>query len=71
MLGAMTSTMDGQRPTLISIAAAGVRLGVSRRSIVRYLDRGLLVAHRDPLSGRVGIELPGVETLAAQRLVIS
>lgn len=66
-----TSTTGGQRATLISMASAAARLDCTTRTIYRYLDRGLLVAHRDPGSGRVGIELPGVEALAAQRLVIS
>jgi predicted DNA-binding transcriptional regulator AlpA len=53
------------------MTAAGERLGCSRSTIYRYLDRGLLVAHRDPVSCRVGIELPGVDALAAQRVVLS
>ena len=67
----MTSTTDGQRPALISKGRAAELLDCSTRTIDRYLDRGLLVAHRDPGSGRVGIELPGVQALAARRLVIS
>jgi excisionase family DNA binding protein len=78
MLCAMTSTTDGQArvvlppvPTLISMAAAAQRLGCSRSTITRYVRRGHLTARRDPLSHRVGIELPGVEALAAQRVRIS
>ena len=67
----MTSTTDGQAPALISKAGAARRLDCSLRTIDRYIERALLVAHRDPGSGRVGIELPGVEHLAAHRLVIS
>jgi len=66
-----TSTARGTGTTLISMTRAAELLDCHTRTIYRYLDRGLLVAHRDPGSGRVGIELPGVEVLAAQRLVIS
>ena len=67
----MTSTTDGQRPALISKGRAAELLDCSTRTIDRYIERALLRAHRDPGSGRVGIELPGVAALAAQRLVIS
>ena len=66
-----TFTTDGQRPALISLAGTARRLDCSLRTVYRYIDRGLLVAHRDPGSGRVGVELPGVQVLAARRLVIS
>lgn len=64
-------TVRGTDTTLISMAGAAARLDCTTRTIYRYLDRGLLVAHRDPGSGRVGIELSGVEALAARRLVIA
>lgn len=66
-----TSTTDGQRPILISKGRAAEALDCSLRTIDRYVERGLLVAHRDPGNSRVGIELFGVQALAAQRLVIS
>jgi hypothetical protein len=56
---------------LISKARAAERLHCSLRTIDRYIERGLLVAHRDPGNGRIGIELPGVDALAGRRLVIS
>lgn len=43
---------------------------MSDRTVDRYLRRGLLVARKDPCSGRVGIELAGVQALAAGRVVI-
>jgi predicted site-specific integrase-resolvase len=78
MLPAMTSTTDEQAPvtlppvpTLISPAAAAHRLGCSRSTITRYVQRGHLLARRDPISGRVGIELPGIERIERSRVVIS
>ena len=53
---------------MISIRAAAERLGVSRRTIERYVERGLLVRHRDAAGYRVGVELAGVERIAAARI---
>jgi excisionase family DNA binding protein len=57
--------------TLISIGGAAERLQVSRRTVRRYIEHGHLRGHRDPLSKRVGVELSGVERIAAQRVVIT
>ena len=56
------------RPTVISSPAAAERLGVSRRTIERYIDRGLLVRHRDAAGYRVGVELAGVEAIEAAQI---
>jgi hypothetical protein len=75
MLTAMDLTAQmltaARQPVLVSRARAAELLGCTDRSVDRYIRRGLLVAHRDPADNRVGIELPGVEALAARRLVIS
>jgi excisionase family DNA binding protein len=70
MLCAMTSP-PVETPLLISIAAACERLHVSRRTVVRWIERGILTAHRDPFSGRIGVELSTVADVAARRVVIS
>lgn len=68
---APTQTLTSARqPRLISRARAAELLDMSDRTVDRYLRRGLLVARKDPCSGRVGIELAGVQALAAGRVVI-
>jgi len=57
--------------TLISVTATAERLRVSRRTVFRYIEHGHLRGHRDPVSKRVGVELSGVERIAAQRVVIT
>jgi hypothetical protein len=59
-----------ERPRLISRSAAARRLDVDPRSIDRYVERGLLVAHRDPVRRRTGIEVAGIERIEAQRVII-
>jgi hypothetical protein len=56
---------------LLSYPAAAIRLGVTERTVHRYIERGLLVRRKDPTSGRAGVEAAGVEKIAAGRLVAS
>ena len=58
-----------KRPPTISRAAAARRLHVAERTIDRYVEAGHLVAHRDRISRRVGIEIAGIEAIEAQRVI--
>lgn len=69
MLGRMTSP-PVEAPRLISIAATCARLQVSRRTLYRWVDRGILTVHRDPYSGRVGVEAATVEAAVARRVIV-
>lgn len=55
---------------LISRSAAARRLGVSPRSIDRYVERGLLVRTTDHIRRRVGINVAGIEAIEAARVEI-
>lgn len=46
-------------------------LGLTSRSIDRYITRGHLMARKDPGSGRVGVDVASIEAFAARRVVIS
>lgn len=85
MLARMTTAAPSQTPprvrhaarppspparATISRAAAARRLDVAERTIDRYVERGLLVAHRDRISRRVGIEVAGLDAIEAQRVII-
>lgn len=65
---ATTSSVAQTRPTLISRTSAAERLGVSMRTIDRYIERGLLVRHHDAAGYRVGVELAGVEAIEAAQI---
>lgn len=65
---ATTSCVARVRPTLISRTDAAERLGVSLRTIDRYIERGLLVRHHDAAGYRVGVELAGVEAIEAAQI---
>lgn len=56
------------RPPVIARTLAAQRLGVSLRTIDRYIGRGLLVRHTDAAGYRVGVELAGVEAIEAARI---
>jgi predicted site-specific integrase-resolvase len=66
----MTTAPAGPDPLLTRQRAAD-RLGVDPRTIDRYIERGLLVAHREIGTRRVGIEPAGVEMIRASRLVFA
>jgi predicted site-specific integrase-resolvase len=70
MLWRMTSTTSvaQTRPAVISRTSAAERLGVSLRTIDRYIERGLLVRHRDAVGRRSGVELAGVARIEAARI---
>ena len=53
---------------MISRTSAAERLGVHPRTIDRYVDRGLLVRHRDAAGYRSGVELAGVEAIEAAQI---
>ena len=56
---------------LLGRTAAAHRLGVSERTIDRYVERGLLVRRKDPVGGRSGIEVTSIEAIERGRVVIS
>lgn len=55
-------------PPTLSLDSAAGRLGVHRRTVMRWITRGHVIAHKDPVSGRVGVEAASVEALAARRV---
>jgi predicted DNA-binding transcriptional regulator AlpA len=75
MLPAMDSpaqTLTATRqPVLVSRTRAAELLGLTERSIDRYITRGHLAARKDPGSGRVGVDVASIQAFAARRVVIS
>ena len=55
-------------PTLISRARAALRLRCSTRTVDRYVERGLLIKHYDPVQRRAAIELAGVVAIERGRM---
>lgn len=70
MLRAMSTSPPVNHPPTLSIDATAARLGRHRRTVDRYIARGLLVARRDPATRRVGIELASVEAIEQGRVVL-
>jgi hypothetical protein len=55
-------------PPVVSIDTTAARLGVHRRTVMRWIKRDLLVIHRDPMTRRIGVEVASVDALAARRV---
>jgi predicted DNA-binding transcriptional regulator YafY len=71
MRGMAPSNLTRTAGPLLSIQATAARLGVSERTVHRYLERGLLVRRKDGASGRVGVEVAGVRRIEANRIEVS
>jgi predicted site-specific integrase-resolvase len=55
---------EGQGLTTRDVARI---LGVSIATVIRYFDKGILTGWKNPITGRMVIDLEGVQTLKAIR----